>query len=89
MEPFGKHSVSHPRSSNAACGFPALRSPTGFTVRPTSGHSVRQTFETKHATFSVNDLIGEPPRSAPRYLVPSGEEVAHSLIDVMVDATIY
>jgi hypothetical protein len=27
--------VSLPRSSNAACGFPALRSPTGFT----SGHT--------------------------------------------------
>ena len=24
------HPVSRPRSSNAACGFPALRSPTGF-----------------------------------------------------------
>ena len=29
------HPVSRPRSSNAACGFPALRSPTGFTAMPT------------------------------------------------------
>jgi hypothetical protein len=28
--------VSPPRSSNAACGFPALRSPTGFTPRHTA-----------------------------------------------------
>src|SRR5271166_2719839 len=28
------HPVSRPRSSNAACGFPALRSPTGFTAKP-------------------------------------------------------
>ena len=77
------------RSSNSACGFPALGSPTGFIVTPTSGHGFRKTFETKHATFSVNDLIGEPPRPAPRYLVPSGEEVANSLIDVLVDAAIH
>jgi hypothetical protein len=37
LEPIGKHPVSHPRSSNAACQFPALRSPTGFTVRHTAG----------------------------------------------------
>ena len=30
------HSVSRPRSSNAACGFPALRSPTGFTAKHTT-----------------------------------------------------
>ena len=31
-----RHPVSRPRSSNAACGFPALRSPTGFTAMPTT-----------------------------------------------------
>ena len=30
-----QRSVSHPRSSNRTCGFPASGSPTGFTVRPT------------------------------------------------------
>jgi hypothetical protein len=35
------HSVSSPRSSNAACGFPALRSPTGFTSRHTACHHGR------------------------------------------------
>jgi hypothetical protein len=30
------HPVSRPRSSNAACGFPALRSPTGFTAKHTT-----------------------------------------------------
>ena len=30
-----QRSVSHPRSSNRTCGFPASGSPTGFTVRHT------------------------------------------------------
>jgi hypothetical protein len=34
------HPVSRPRSSNAACGFPALRSPTGFTAK----HTTRSVF---------------------------------------------
>src|SRR6266478_10013902 len=31
-----QRSVSHPRSSNRTCGFPASGSPTGFTVRHTA-----------------------------------------------------
>ena len=39
----------------------------------------------QHAAFSVDHVEGEPSVAAPCHLVPSGEEVAHALIDVVVD----
>jgi hypothetical protein len=43
------HPVSRPRSSNAACGFPALRSPTGFTAK----HTTRPVFARDWAADAV------------------------------------
>jgi hypothetical protein len=44
LSPACRNSVSRPRSSNVACGFPALRSPPGFTLGLTTmrqdGHYV-------------------------------------------------
>jgi hypothetical protein len=37
--------------------------------------------------FSVDDFAGESSCSAPWYLMPSGEEIAHALIGVAVHAT--
>jgi hypothetical protein len=37
-----QRSVSHPRSSNRTCGFPASGSPTGFTVRHTKQITARK-----------------------------------------------
>ena len=37
-----QRSVSHPRSSNRTCGFPASGSPTGFTVRHTENITDRK-----------------------------------------------
>ena len=37
-----QRSVSHPRSSNRTCGFPASGSPTGFTVRHTKQSTDRK-----------------------------------------------
>ena len=36
LEPFGKRPVSHPRSSNPTCRFPALGFPIDFTARHTT-----------------------------------------------------
>ena len=37
-----QRAVSHPRSSNRTCGFPASGSPTGFTARHTEGITNRK-----------------------------------------------
>jgi hypothetical protein len=37
LGPYGHRPVSHPRSSNRACRFPAPGFPTGFTARHTTG----------------------------------------------------
>jgi len=39
--------------------------------------------------FSIDHVKGEPSCSAPWYLMPSGEEIAHALIDVAIYATKY
>ena len=71
------------RTGRADFRHPALRlaSPQG-TRRGRSG----QAFETQQAEFSIDNLEGEPTRTAPCHFVPSGEEVAHALIDVVVNS---
>jgi hypothetical protein len=46
-----------------------------------------QAFEAQKAAFSIDDITGEAFGPAPCHFVPSGEEVAHALIDVSVNAT--
>ena len=55
------HPVSRPRSSNAACGFPARRSPTGFTAQ----HTTRPVFARECAVDAVFAL----PQSSFRRLL--------------------
>jgi hypothetical protein len=43
----------------------------------------------RDAAFTIDYVVGEPSGTTPMYLVPSGEEVAHALIGVIVDATEY
>ena len=45
--------VSHPRSSNRTCGFPASGFPTGFTVRPrqSTAQRVRSIFASRHSSL--------------------------------------
>jgi hypothetical protein len=45
-----------------------------------------QAFETQQTVFTIDNIIREPACAAPCYLVPSGEEIAHVLIDVLVNA---
>jgi hypothetical protein len=72
------------RTGRAALPHPALRlvSPRG-----TRRCSYWQAFEAQESTFSIDDFTGEPFGPAPCHFVPSGEEVAHALVDVSVNAT--
>jgi hypothetical protein len=45
-----------------------------------------QAFETQQTEFTIDNIIREPACAAPCYLVPSDEETAHALIDVLVNA---
>ena len=67
--------------TNRTCRFPASGSPTGFTARHTAGQ-LGQAFETQQAELSIDYVKGEPTGAAPCHFVPSGEEVAHALVDV-------
>ena len=82
-----QRSVSSPRSSNATCRFPALRSPTGFIMR----HAARPEVHAKkseHAVVSINTFMGELPRSGVVHFVPTLEEVFGAIIDVPIDGPI-
>src|SRR4051812_21626268 len=47
-----------------------------------------QAAETLHTELSEDDVIGEAPGAAPWHVVPSAEERAHTVIDVVVDSSI-
>src|SRR5215813_11481142 len=79
-----QRSVSHPRSSNRTCRFPASGSPTGFTVRHTARGTKVAVQGAAHA-FPIDYVVGELMRPTPFDLVPSREEIAYALIDVVVD----
>jgi uncharacterized protein YjiS (DUF1127 family) len=50
-----QHSVSHPRSSNRTCRFPASGSPTGFTVRHTEEITGRKSTTLRVDSSSTDD----------------------------------
>jgi hypothetical protein len=60
-------SVSHPRSSNRTCGFPASGSPTGFTMKHTD-----QPFASPYSSLgsfrSTTVFSGGAPITGPRFL---------------------
>jgi hypothetical protein len=45
-----------------------------------------QALETQQSEFSIDNFEGKPMGATPCHFMPSGEEVAHALIDVSVDA---
>ena len=45
-----------------------------------------QALQAQHVAFSVNDVEGEPSCAAPLHPMPPSEEVAHVLVDIMIDA---
>ena len=74
----GQRPVSHPRSSNRTCRFPASGSPAGFTARHATG-PLGAGLEAQNAEFSMNDIECESAIAAPLHLAPSHEEPAHTL----------
>ena len=81
-----QRSVSHPRSSNRTCPIKASGSPTGFAERHTAGPcgaDVRDAADRVLHRQRHKRTVG----CRARHFVPSGEEVAHALINVSVNAT--
>ena len=74
-----ERSVSHPRSSNWTCGFPASSFPTGLIVRPTAviQRQNSQTPEDQVARESLGSTAG--------HLMPPTEEMSDASADVMVN----
>ena len=70
------------RTGRADLRHPALR--LASSLGPQQGTS-EQAFHTEHAALTVDLFEGELPVSAPLHLMPSGEECAHALRDVVVD----
>jgi hypothetical protein len=71
--------------SNRTCGFPASGSPTGFIVRHTA-RGAKALVRGATPRFSIDNAGGESACGPPLHLVPSREEIAHTLIDVVVDS---
>src|SRR5262245_25721309 len=71
------------RTGRADLRHPALRlaSPQG----PRRGRSV-QAFQAQHAELAMDRIEREPAIAAPCHLVPSGEESAYALADIVIDA---
>jgi hypothetical protein len=59
---------------------------TAIPIADFGGGCKGQAFETQQTEFTIDNITREPACAAPCYLVPSGEESAHALIDVLVNA---
>ena len=75
----GCRPVSHPRSSNRTCGFPASGFPTGFIVRPTA------VVQRQNAEPPKDQITGESFGSAAGYLMPPSEEMSDASADVVIN----
>src|SRR5882757_2295592 len=79
--------VSHPRSSNRTCGFPASGFPTGFTVDSRTRPQLYLT-ELEHAQLAENDVVRVPRSATRRHLVTPPQEMPHAIGNVMIDRSI-
>ena len=77
-----ERSVSHPRSSNWTCGFPASSFPTGLIVRPTA------VIQRQNSKTPEDQVAGESLGSAAWYLMPPTEEMSDASADVMINCRI-
>jgi hypothetical protein len=62
------------------------RPDTAIPIADFGGGCKGQAFETQQFEFTIDNITREPACAAPCYLVPSGEETAHALIDVSLNA---
>ena len=79
--------VSHPRSSNRTCGFPASGFPTGFTVNSRTRSQLYLT-ELENPQLAKNDIIRETCGAARPHLVTPPQEMPHAIRNVMIDRPI-
>src|SRR5258708_13071864 len=79
--------VSHPRSSNRTCGFPASGFPTGFTVDSRTRPQLYLT-ELENTHFTENNIIRETRGAARRHLVTPPQEMPHAIRNIMIDRPI-
>ena len=79
--------VSHPRSSNRTCRFPASGFPTGFIVGHTSVAQLHPA-QPQHSEFAEDFVVGEFAGASCLHLVTPRQEVSNALIDVIIDRPI-
>jgi hypothetical protein len=74
-----ERSVSHPRSSNRTCGFPASGFPTGLIARPTA------VIQRQNSKPPEDQVTGESLGSAAGHLMPPTEEMSDASTDVVIN----
>src|SRR5437879_6042783 len=79
--------VSHPRSSNRTCGFPASGFPTGFTVDSRTRPQLYLT-ELENSQLAEDNVVRKPPGAARRHLVTPPQEMPYAIRNVMIDRPI-
>src|SRR5450759_2256639 len=75
--------VSHPRSSNRTCGFPASGFPTGFIV-DSQTHAPRP-LESHHPHRTEHPFLRELAGALRRHLVTPPQKVPHFVIDMLLN----
>src|SRR5579871_6723876 len=76
--------VSHPRSSNRTCGFPASGFPTGFIADSRTGVTQR-TSEPQYPQLSEDPSHRKLSRALRGHLVPPSQEMPYTLLHTFVD----
>src|SRR5712691_7327812 len=79
--------VSHPRSSNRTCGFPASGFPTGFTVDSRTRSQLYLT-ELEQSQLAENNIVRVPSGAVRRHFVTLPQEMPHAIRNVMIDRPI-
>jgi len=77
-----ERSVSHPRSSNWTCGFPASSFPTGLIVRPTT------VIQRQNSKTPEDQVTRESLGSAAGHLMPPTEEMSDASADVVINGPV-
>ena len=77
-----ERSVSHPRSSNWTCGFPASSFPTGLIVRPTA------VIQRQNSKTPEDQVTRESLGPAAGHLMPPTEEMSDAFADVVINGPV-
>src|ERR1035438_2180103 len=83
----GGRPVSHPRSSNRTCGFPASGFPTGF-IADSRTRDNPATPEPEDSQLAVNPLHRKLTSTLRGYLVPPSQEMPYPFLHTLIDHTV-